>query len=223
VTARLGALSPRALIALATGAVLVWTVLLWLVFVSPHRSEAARAGDELASAQQELAQAQVAIHHPTRGGAPVSDVFRLAKAMPASGDQSSLVLELTRLARSSGVVLRSISAQPSAEGQGGTTMIPITVIVGGKFRQITRFLQRTRSLVAVQHGRLRATGRLFTVASIELGESISGGFPQLDGTVVLDAYVYDGPIIPVAPPSSGDGSQDETVPSGSTAAAGGSS
>jgi hypothetical protein len=100
-------------------------------------------------------------------------------------------------------------------------MIPVTVTVGGKFRQITRFLQRTRALVHVRHGKLRATGRLFSVQDVELAQSLSGGFPQLDATIVLDAFVYDGPIVPDVPPSTGDESQGgETTPTG-TAAPGG--
>jgi Tfp pilus assembly protein PilO len=220
VTARLAALSPRALVGLAAGVVLLWAVLLWLLYVSPQRSDASRLGNELSAARSELAQAEIAAHHHTKAASPVSDVFRMAKAMPRSSDQSSLVLELTRLARTSGVTLGSVASEPSTEGQGGTTMIPVTVTVNGRFRQITRFLQRTRSLVAVHGGRLSATGRLFTVESVELAQSAVGGFPRLDGTIVLDAYVYDGPITPVAP-QSGDGSQQQTVPSGSTAAAGG--
>ena len=99
-------------------------------------------------------------------------------------------------------------------------MIPVTVTVGGKFRQIARFLQRTRSLVIVRHGRLRATGRLFGVESVELVESHSGSFPQLDATISLDAYVYDGPIVPQTPAPSDQG---EGSSSGGASAAGGSS
>jgi hypothetical protein len=100
-------------------------------------------------------------------------------------------------------------------------MIPVTVTVGGKFRQITRFLQRTRSLVHVRHGRLRARGRLFSVQDVELAESLSGGFPQLDATIVMDAFVYDGPIVPEAPAPTGDESQgDQSTPAG-TAVPGG--
>lgn len=223
--AQLSSLSPRVLLAVAAGLVLVWAVLLWFLYVSPQRSAASRLGAELADAELQLAQAQAAAHHPSRSGSStVSEVFRLAEAMPASGDQSSLVLELSRLAASSGVALRSISAQPSTEGAGGTTMIPVTVTIGGRFGQVTRFLGEARSLVTVRHGRLRASGRLLSVESVELAQSLTGGFPQLDATIVLDAYVYDGPIVPATPPSTG-GTEggSTTTPSGTTAAAGSTS
>ena len=67
--------------------------------VSPKRGEAAEAGAAVAAAEIALAEARATSSRPgSTGGAPVADVFRLAKAMPASADQSSLVLELSKLA-----------------------------------------------------------------------------------------------------------------------------
>jgi hypothetical protein len=203
---------------LAVGGILLYAALLFLLYVSPKRSEASRLGDEIVAAELRLADAQLAARGRSgAGGAPVSDVLRLSKAMPSSTDQPGLVLELTRLAARSRVALRSVSSEPPVSGAGGATMIPVVVIVAGSYRQITTFLNRTRSLVAVRHGRLRAKGRLFAVQSVELVESVDAGFPRLDGTVTLNAYVYDGPIVPATPPSSGDQSE---VPAGTSAAGG---
>jgi Tfp pilus assembly protein PilO len=198
--ARLDALSPRALIALAGGAVLVYSLAVWFLILAPKRSEAASLGAEVAVAEIRLAQAQAKANRPQRGGAPVSDVFRLAKAMPSSADQPGLVLELDRLARSSGVTLGSITPQDPVLGVGGATLTPVTVVVEGSYRKITRFLASTRKLVTVRRGKIRATGRLFTVRSVVLSESNAKGFPLLDGTITLDAYVYDGPIVPPSAP-----------------------
>ena len=83
-----------------------------------------------------------------RGGPRVTDVLRLAKAMPSSADQPGLVLELDRLARASGVTLGSITPSDAVVGAGGSpTMIPVVVTADGSYRQITRFLNRTRGLV----------------------------------------------------------------------------
>jgi Tfp pilus assembly protein PilO len=198
--ARLEALSPRGLIALAAGAVLVYSLAVWFLVLAPKRSEAASLGTEVAAAEIRLAQAQATANRPQRGGAPVSDVFRLAKAMPSSTDQPGLVLELDRLARSSGVTLGSITPQDPVLGVGGATLMPVAVVVEGSYREITRFLASTRKLVTVRRGKIRATGRLFTVQSVELSESNAKGFPLLDGTITLNAYVYDGPIVPPSAP-----------------------
>lgn len=198
--ARLDALSPRALIALAAGAVLVYSLAVWFLILAPKRSEATSLGAEVAAAEIRLAQAQATANRPQRDGAPVSDVFRLAKAMPSSTDQPGLVLELDRLARSSGVTLGSITPQDPVLGVGGATLMPVAVVVEGSYREITRFLASTRKLVMVRRGKIRATGRLFTVQSVELSESNAKGFPLLDGTITLNAYVYDGPIVPPSAP-----------------------
>ncbi|MGH3066288.1 MAG: type 4a pilus biogenesis protein PilO [Gaiellaceae bacterium] len=199
--AQLQALSPRVQIALVAGAVLLYTLVVWFLVVSPKRGDAAKLSAEIAAAELRLVQAQATANRPQRGGVAVADVFRLAKAMPASADQPGLVLELDRLARSSEVTLGSITPKEPEVGDSGATMIEVAVVVSGSYRQITKFLASTRHLVTVRRGKLRATGRLLTVQNIELAESNSGGgFPLLDGTITFAAYVYDGPIAPPTPP-----------------------
>ena len=219
-SSRLASLSPRTLALLAAGAVLVYAFALLLLVVSPKRSEVARLGDDIAAAELRLVEAEAALNRPRSAGGSVVDVLRLAKAMPQSLDQPGLVLELSRLAEGSGVTLRSIAPQAPVVGAGGATMIPVAVTVGGSYFEISRFLQRTRTLVTVRRGKLHATGRLFTVQNVELVESLTEGFPSLDGTITLNAYVYDGPIAPAEAPDQPD---DELQPSNGTSAAGSTS
>jgi Tfp pilus assembly protein PilO len=212
--ARVTTLSPRALAALAGGAVLVYAIAAWFLFVSPKRSEASGLESDIAAAEVRLAEAKAAASRPRAAGGTVSDVLRLAKAMPESGDQPGMVLELSRLASSSKVTLRSISTQVTVAAAGTPTTIPIVVTVGGSVFEITRFLQRVRTLVTVRRGELRATGRLFTVQNVDLVESATDGFPMLDATITLSAYVYDGPIAPAEIPSL---PESEVPPSGRAA------
>lgn len=212
--ARLEGASSRSLIALAIGGVLLYGLVVWFLVVAPKRSEAATLRADVATAEIKLAQAQATTHRPRSAGASIADVFRLAKAMPSSTDQAGLLLELDRLARASGITLGSIAPQDPILGTSGAMLVPVEVIVGGSYRQITRFLARARQLVTVRRGRLTATGRLFTVQDVALSESTTRGFPLLDGVIKLNAYVYDGPI---APPSTPDGLGEELSPSGSTA------
>ena len=217
---RLASLPPRTLVVLAASAVLVYVFALWFLLVSPKRSEAARLGDDIAAAELRLVEAEAALNRPRAAGGSVSDVFRLAKAMPRSVDQSSLVLELSRLADTSGVTLRSITPQTPVVGLGGATLIPVVVAVGGSYFEISRFLARTRTLVRVRRGKIYATGRLFTVQNVEMVESQTEGFPSLDGTITLNAYVYDGPIAPAEAPAP---LGDELQPANGTSAAGSTS
>jgi len=213
--ARVDSLSPRALALVSVLAVVLYTAVVWFLLVSPKRSEVATARSDLAAAEVRLSEAQTAGLRPRGAGTPVADVSRLAKAMPASADQPGLVLELSRLAQQSGVTLRSITPQEQVAGLGGPTLIPLTVTVGGNYRQITNFLLRTRSLVAVRDGEIRALGRLLAVQSVSLAESDTRGFPNLNATVALNAYVYDGPIVAPEVPAV---PEDEETSDGTTAA-----
>jgi hypothetical protein len=196
VRTRLESLSQRALIALAAGVVLVYAVALWLLIVSPTRSDAATAKEDLAVAELRLVDAQTASSRPRGASSPVGDVFRLTKAMPTSDEQPGLVLELSRLAKRSGVTLQGINPEVAVAGVGGPTLIPLRVTVGGGYAQITKFLRLTRALVVVRNGKIYTHGRLLAVESVNLVESVADGFPKLDATIAMNAYVYDGPIVP---------------------------
>lgn len=216
--ARMADLSPHVRIALAAAAVLVWTLALWFLVVAPKRAEVAKLGDEVTAAELRLADARVSANRPRKDAAPVTDVVRLAKAMPASADQPSLVLELAVLARRAGVTLGSIAPEPATTDGGGATLVPVVVSVTGSYGRITTFLKYARQLVGVRGGRLQASGRLFSVQGIELSESASGTFPKLDATITFNAYAYDGPIVPPIPPTPAP--TDEESTSGATAAGG---
>src|SRR6185369_16586909 len=89
---------------------------------------------------------------------------------------------------------------------------------GGTYRQITRFIRAMRGLVALRGGNPYAKGRLFTVQGVDLTESKSKGFPNLDAVLLLNAHVYDGPIVPptpVTPPTTSGGETESTAGSSS--------
>jgi Tfp pilus assembly protein PilO len=216
VRSRIESLSPRVLTIVAAGAVLLFAAAAWFVVVSPKRADAAAASQDLVAAQRRLVDAQLALARPRVSGQPIADVFRLSKAMPASGDQSGLVFEIARLARASGVTLEGITPQAPVAGVGGPTVIPLSVTVRGRYFAITRFLTRARLLVTVRGGRITSKGRLLSVRSIALTESDTGSYPELDATVGFDAYVYDGPIVPAELPD--EESEEELSTDGGSAA-----
>jgi Tfp pilus assembly protein PilO len=199
--ARFASLPPRALLAIGVGAVLLYAMVVWFLLVSPKRAEATTLSEDVVAAELRLAEARATASRPTRpAGTRVSDVLRLAKAMPASTDQPGLLLELELLGRATGVQLGSITLQEPVINLGGPTAIPVVVTVDGSYRQVTRFVRRARELVRVRGGEVRATGRLFTVQAVEIAESKAHGFPRLDAAITLNSFVYDGPLVPVTPP-----------------------
>lgn len=220
--ARVAALPTRTLVAIAAAAVLVYALAVWFLLVSPKRAEATALADDVVAAELELVQAQADANRPQAaapaGAARVGDVLRLAKAMPSSADQPGLVLELDRLARSTGVKLGSITPREPVATTGSPTAIPVVVTAEGSYRQITRFVRRARELVRFSGGKVRARGRLFTVQAVELAESNAKKFPFIDATITMNAFVYDGPIVVETPAPATPGEDDDS--SGETSAAG---
>jgi len=119
----------------------------------------------------------------------IADVYRLAKAMPSHTDMPDVLLELSQMARDSGIQFDSISPQPEI-ALGTFTVLPISVTFNGTFYDLADLLYRLRSLVEVHAGALDATGRLFSVGSLSFGESPQQSFPHIQATLVIDAYVY---------------------------------
>jgi len=189
-------LPPGALIGIMVGAVLVFGLAGWFLLVRPQGAKLKDLKSQTADVQSRIG----AHHQQVAAGraAPkieVADVYRLAKAMPDRTDMPDLLLELSQLARDTGIRFDSISPQAIAP-IGSYTVLPVSVTFQGNFYNLADFLYRLRSLVSVQAGRLDATGRLFSVDTLTFNESTLK-FPQIQATLVIDAFVY-GSGVPAA-------------------------
>jgi type IV pilus assembly protein PilO len=182
-------LNPTALIALIIGAVLVVGLGGWFLLVHPQGGKLNNLKRETEDVQQKIdAYEQQVAAARSAPKIEVADVYRLAKAMPEKTDMPDLVLELSQLARDTGIRFDSISPQAAA-AVGSYQVLPITVTFNGNFYNLADFLYRLRSLVTVHAGRLDATGRLFAVDTLTFNESTLK-FPQIQATLVIDAFVY---------------------------------
>jgi type IV pilus assembly protein PilO len=182
-------LPPAALIGVIVGAVLVVGLAGWFLLIRPQGAKVDDLKRQTVDVEQKLAayRQQVAAAR----SAPkieVADVYRIAKAMPSKTDMPDLVLELSQLARDTGIRFDSISPQTPA-AVGSYTVLPISVTFQGNFYNLADFLYRLRSLVTVHGGRLDATGRLFAVDTLTFNESALR-FPQIQASLVIDAFVY---------------------------------
>ena len=195
---RVKALPPGALIGIMVGGVLVFGLAGWFLLVRPQGAKATAL-----KAQATEVRAKIDAYHQQVAAvraAPkieVADVYRLAKAMPDRLDMPDMVLELSQLARDTGIRFDSISPQAVAP-LGSYAVVPISVTFQGNFYNLADFLYRLRSLVSVHAGRLDATGRLFSVDTLTFNES-TFKFPQIQATLVIDAFVYGSGIPAQAP------------------------
>jgi type IV pilus assembly protein PilO len=219
------ALSQNALIGVIVAGVLVFGLAAWFLLVHPQSGKVSSLKQ-----QAQDVQAKIDAYHQQVAAArsapkiEVADVYRLAKAMPTKTDMPDLVLELSALARDTGIRFDSISPQPIA-AVGSYSVLPVSVTFVGNFYDLADFLYRMRSLVTVHAGRLDATGRLFSVDTLAFNES-EQKFPQIQATLVVDAFVYAAApaAVPAAtPPAATTPAATSTTsdtPSGSASATG---
>jgi Tfp pilus assembly protein PilO len=178
-----------AAIALVVVALLVVAALGYFIVISPKRSASADLAAQIEATETEIQTRRLAVRSaPKAEPIRVAELFRVTKAMPGKPDMPGVLLELNRIASDTGIRFDSITTGDSADA-GGYLRQPIDVIFDGSFFELSDFLYRVRTLVSVHNGRLRATGRLFTVRTLSFVES-EEGFPQIRATLGVDAYVY---------------------------------
>ena len=196
-------LPPQALIPVVLLALAMVAGLAYLVVVGPQRAKAADMQSQVTAMTKEVDAAR-AKSIDGRKVAPIkiADLFRLSKAMPDQTDMSGLLLQLNGLAADTGIVFDSITPQAVAS-QTGYQVVPVQVVFHGNFYDLADLLYRLRNLVTVNGGRLDATGRLFAIDTVDFAEG-KGGFPQIQATLLVDAFVYGtgtatGPATVLAP------------------------
>ena len=194
---------------------LVYALAGYFVLISPQRGKAASLKKETAATQQQIEQyrtlaAQAKATPPIR----VAELFRLTKAMPDTVDMPGVLLELSRVARESGIEFDSITPQGPSVASGYSSF-PITLEFDGNYYELADFLFRLRSLVRVHEGRLDAQGRLFVVDTISFSES-AHSFPRIKASLQVHAFVYGDATSAATPPVS-----PNTPPEGAGASAAG--
>jgi type IV pilus assembly protein PilO len=203
----------NALLAAIVGGVLVLGLAAWFLMVHPQGGKLSNLKRQATDVQEKIdAYHQQVVAARSTPKIEVADVYRLAKAMPNKTDMPDLVLELSQLARDTGIRFDSISPQPIA-AVGSYSVLPISVTFNGNFYNLADFLYRLRSLVTVHGGRLDATGRLFAIDTLSFNES-DLKFPQIQATLVVDAFVYA--AAPVAPPAATPPASTATTTSATT-------
>jgi Tfp pilus assembly protein PilO len=178
-----------AVIASIVVGLLVYSLAGYFLLISPQRGKAADLKKETAATEQQIAdyraqEAAAKASPPIR----VAELFRLTKAMPDEVDMADILLELSQVARDSGIEFDSITPQ-GASAQTGYSTVPITLEFDGNYYELSDFLFRLRSLVRVHDGRLDAQGRLFVVDSISFSES-THSFPRIKATLTVHTFVF---------------------------------
>jgi Tfp pilus assembly protein PilO len=182
------------------GALVIVLVVSYMVLIRPKRAEGARLDEEIAELETKIAvearrttgprQAEVRIN--------VADLFRLAKAMPDEDDMPGIILEVNSIASSAGIEFLAIQPQAPVAA-GAHRALPLTLTFEGNYYDLTDFLYRLRTLVTVKDRKLHATGRLYTLDSLDMHEA-QGGFPAIEAVLTVSAYAFGSGAAPAAAP-----------------------
>ena len=192
-------LPQSAQIGIAIVVLLLLAVAGYFLAVKPQKGKAADLSAQIAAKDGQISDARALLAKAKDAQkVKVADLFRLTKAMPDQPDEAGIVLELTAVARSSGISFESITPQGSTV-ISDYQVVPITVVFDGNFFQLNDFLFRLRNLVDVRQGALAADGRLFTVDTMQFDES-QLKFPEIRSTLQIDAFIYGTGATVSAPP-----------------------
>jgi hypothetical protein len=130
---------------------------------------------------------------------------------------AGILLDVNRLAGRNELEFSAVT--PAADQLGsGYVMHPLSVVVQGRFGDVSRFLGDVRTLVTVRKGRLDSRGRLYSVSQVDVSQPDSDKkFPVVKATVTLNAYAFSAPVPTTPTPSTTpDSSSNGTVAAGAT-------
>ena len=186
------------------------------LLVLPQRGKAADLDKQTAGVQIEISKKRAESLRKPEAPIRVAELFKLVKAMPDYADTPGILLQLNQTARDAGIVFDKITPQAPVAAPDSVTF-PIAVEFSGNFYELNDLVYRLRSLVAVRRGRLEASGRMFSIDSIEFGEG-PAGFPNLTAKVTVNAYVYgtNVPGVVAATPPPTPAPTDDTTESSTT-------
>jgi Tfp pilus assembly protein PilO len=196
---------------LAAGAVLL--AALWMLALSPKRSENAEVSSSVAAQEQRLgvAKTQLVGYQTARKQYPgmLAELRRLDKAVPARGAIPSLLRQLQRRAKASKsnlqvAALRATASAPVAGstltpgatlGAGGIATLPFTFTYTGAYFDLVHVLAAARHAVAVKSGDVKIGGRLVTIEGMSF-QRAQADDPLIRATISATAYIAAAPPAP---------------------------
>ena len=215
-TARLASLSPRAQGAVIAGVLLVVVLLGYFAVIAPKRSTAADLKKQTAAVQKQIDQNRSTAFTKALPAVRAASIFKLTQAMPSQLDTPDVILQLNQLADDSGLSFDQIQPGAGASNVGSTLTTdpfaaePIQVQFTGNFYNLLAFLQRLRNLVRVENGNLFTAGRLFDVSEVAFAAGTKG-FPQIQATLTINAFVPQTPASTTPVPGSTDTTSTTTT------------
>ena len=190
---------------------------LWMLAISPNRTESAEVRSNVTTQEQRLqtTNTQLAGYQNARKQFPgmLKELRSLDKAVPARAAISSLLRQLQRRANVRDSELRLVAlkavagaapvAPGATAGPAGLSVLPFTFEFSGKYFDLRDILATVRRSVRVHAGDVNVHGRLLTIDAITFTPN-SPGSQDTKATVNATAYIApDGAATPQPPATAG--------------------
>jgi hypothetical protein len=155
----------------AVVAALLLVGVVYLMLVSPERSQASSLSAQIATEQAALsaAQASLASERTTVAsyGSDVKELAQVANAVPVNIDEPSMIRTFTRLAGTTVDVHGLAVGGPTAVTQGPTAL-GLTFTFNATYGSLQSFIAALDRLVGTDGTNIVANGRLFTITGVAL-------------------------------------------------------
>lgn len=211
-------LNGRAAVGIAAIGLLLVVLVGWFGVVSPQRSKAADLAVSIDNTELQLETTQALVEGPQLR-LSTAELATLRTAIPDEVKMSQVLRQLSKASRDAQV--RVLAITPSAPVSiGGASVVPINLSLEGRYFGIRNFLRLLRNRADLRTDKVRASGRLFAIDSIQFagaGAATSGGLIQ--ATLSVTAFSFSDQV--TAPAAGVDGGTPEgvaVVESGSEAA-----
>lgn len=156
-----------------------------LLLILPQRSKDQQLATQIQEAQTQLISSKAG--HAAASPAQAADLYRLTEAMPNAVEMPGILRDLARLSAASGLTLDSVKPSPVVAPAPAYAVVPLVIVVSGKYAALTSFFQRLQQAVRTESGKLQVAGRLFDVDQLAL-TSTDGR--TVSATLNIDAFVY---------------------------------
>ncbi len=180
-------LSPKVVLTLTAVAVAAAVLIGWFGLVSPQRSKASSLDQTIQETQTQLVVAKASARPAGRAKVGASQ-RSLRRAMPQRVAMPAMLRQLLRISKRTGVRLDKVTPQPATTLQG-YEVVPMDVVVAGRYLPVQRFLHRLRVQARVAGDGVHASGRLFSVDTLNLAADEQ--LPRLTATIRVNGFVYD--------------------------------
>ncbi len=194
-------LNGRAAVGIAAIGLLLVVLIGWFGVVSPQRSKAADLAVRIDDTELQLETTQALVDGPQLR-LSTAELATLRTAIPDEVRMSQILRQLSKASGDARV--RILGITPTAPlSIGGANVVPINLSVEGRYFGIRNFLRLLRTRADLRTDKVRASGRLFAIDSIQFaGAGAASGGGLIQATLSVTAFSFSDQV---AVPTTGVG------------------